>query len=137
MHLLSFVVEKCGLKRDRSGVPSLHIDNRNKQDPGFDPRRHESPHKVYPQAGAYYLQDNIYMPAFRSVVAISDRSFDIPDHSQVFAGTTDTEFIMPSPMEMNKYWIPCQGIHKRVITQELQYLLGPEATVRQYTRDVG
>jgi hypothetical protein len=44
---------------------------------------------------------------------------------------------MPSPSGMNKYWIPCQGIHKRVITQELQYLLGPEATVRQYTRDVG
>ncbi|KAG7288701.1 hypothetical protein NEMBOFW57_005057 [Staphylotrichum longicolle] len=31
---------------------------------------------------------------------------------------------------MNKYWIPHLDIHKKVITQELQYYLGPEATVR-------
>lgn len=34
---------------------------------------------------------------------------------------------------MNKYWIPHQDIHRRVITQELQYYLGPQATVRPYT----
>ncbi len=37
---------------------------------------------------------------------------------------------------MNKYWIPHLDIHKKVITQELQYYLGPEATVRPYTREV-
>ncbi|KAK4191584.1 hypothetical protein QBC35DRAFT_448149 [Podospora australis] len=36
---------------------------------------------------------------------------------------------------MNKYWIPHLDIHKKVITQELQYYLGPEATVRAFTRD--
>ncbi|KAK3898580.1 hypothetical protein C8A05DRAFT_18874 [Staphylotrichum tortipilum] len=36
---------------------------------------------------------------------------------------------------MNKYWIPHLDIHKKVITQELQYYLGPEATVRSFTRD--
>ncbi|POS77312.1 hypothetical protein DHEL01_v204292 [Diaporthe helianthi] len=36
---------------------------------------------------------------------------------------------------MNKYWIPHLDIHKKVITTELQYYLGPEATVRPFTRD--
>ncbi|KAG6358831.1 hypothetical protein INS49_012350 [Diaporthe citri] len=36
---------------------------------------------------------------------------------------------------MNRYWIPHKDIHKKVITQELQYYLGPEATVRPFTRD--
>ncbi|KAJ4306252.1 hypothetical protein N0V88_001050 [Collariella sp. IMI 366227] len=30
---------------------------------------------------------------------------------------------------MNKYWIPHLDIHKKVITQELQCYLGPEATL--------
>ncbi|PHH62452.1 hypothetical protein CDD81_7099 [Ophiocordyceps australis] len=34
---------------------------------------------------------------------------------------------------LNRYWIPHHEIHRRVITQELQYYLGPEATVRPYT----
>ncbi|KAH7326094.1 hypothetical protein B0I35DRAFT_474789 [Stachybotrys elegans] len=34
---------------------------------------------------------------------------------------------------MNRYWIPHHDIHKKVITQELQYHLGPQATVRSYT----
>ncbi len=38
---------------------------------------------------------------------------------------------------MNKYWIPHLDIHKKVITQELQYYLGPDATVRSFTREVG
>lgn len=29
---------------------------------------------------------------------------------------------------VNRYWIPHIDIHKRVITQELQYYLGPDAT---------
>ena len=37
---------------------------------------------------------------------------------------------------MNKYWIPHQDIHKKVITAELQYYLGPDATVRPFTKDV-
>lgn len=37
---------------------------------------------------------------------------------------------------MNKYWIPHLDIHKKVITQGLQYYLGPEATVRPYTCQV-
>lgn len=37
---------------------------------------------------------------------------------------------------MNKYWIPHLDIHKKVITAELQYYLGPEATVRPFTKDV-
>lgn len=41
---------------------------------------------------------------------------------------------MASP-PMNKYWIPHLDIHKKVITQELQYYLGPDATVRPYTRE--
>ncbi|KAK4242553.1 hypothetical protein C8A03DRAFT_11319 [Achaetomium macrosporum] len=40
-----------------------------------------------------------------------------------------------SSSEMNKYWIPHLDIHKKVITQEIQYYLGPEATVRSFTRD--
>jgi hypothetical protein len=44
---------------------------------------------------------------------------------------------MSSSFSMNKYWIPHLDIHKKVITQELQYYLGPEATVRSFTRDVG
>ncbi|KXX76511.1 hypothetical protein MMYC01_206891 [Madurella mycetomatis] len=36
---------------------------------------------------------------------------------------------------MNKYWIPHLDIHKKVITQEIQYYLGPEATVRSFTRE--
>ncbi|KAK3308971.1 uncharacterized protein B0T15DRAFT_124373 [Chaetomium strumarium] len=42
---------------------------------------------------------------------------------------------MSSSSDMNKYWIPHLDIHKKVITQELQYYLGPEATVRSFTRD--
>ncbi|KAH7011682.1 hypothetical protein EDB80DRAFT_876337 [Ilyonectria destructans] len=38
-----------------------------------------------------------------------------------------------SSSSMNKYWIPHLDIHRKVITQELQYYLGPEATVRPYT----
>jgi len=38
---------------------------------------------------------------------------------------------------MNRYWIPHLDIHKKVITHELQYYLGPEATVRPYTCEVG
>ncbi len=37
---------------------------------------------------------------------------------------------------MNKYWIPNLDIHKKVITAELPYYLGPEATVRPFTKDV-
>ncbi|KAI1344883.1 hypothetical protein F5Y15DRAFT_410577 [Xylariaceae sp. FL0016] len=36
---------------------------------------------------------------------------------------------------MNRYWIPHFDINKKVITAELQYYLGPEATVRPYTRE--
>ncbi|KAK4041802.1 hypothetical protein C8A01DRAFT_14500 [Parachaetomium inaequale] len=42
---------------------------------------------------------------------------------------------MSSSSSMNKYWIPHLDIHKKVITQELQFYLGPEATVRSFTRD--
>ncbi|KAG9251286.1 uncharacterized protein F5Z01DRAFT_290207 [Emericellopsis atlantica] len=38
-----------------------------------------------------------------------------------------------SSTSMNRYWIPSWGIHKKVITQELPYYLGPQATVRLYT----
>jgi len=38
--------------------------------------------------------------------------------------------------EKNQYWIPNLDINKKVITQEIQYYLGPEATVRAYTLDV-
>ncbi|KAK1827877.1 hypothetical protein QBC39DRAFT_266236 [Podospora conica] len=42
---------------------------------------------------------------------------------------------MASSSSMNRYWIPHLDIHKKVITQELQYYLGPEATVRPFTRE--
>ncbi|KAH8782519.1 uncharacterized protein K444DRAFT_593457 [Hyaloscypha bicolor E] len=38
-------------------------------------------------------------------------------------------------VEKISYWIPNWDINKKVITQEIQYYLGPEATVRPYTRD--
>ncbi|KAI1821509.1 hypothetical protein F4861DRAFT_459597 [Xylaria intraflava] len=41
-----------------------------------------------------------------------------------------------SSAPMNRYWIPHLDIDKKVITQELQCYLGPEATVRPYTRQV-
>ncbi|KAF4630785.1 hypothetical protein G7Y89_g7354 [Cudoniella acicularis] len=37
--------------------------------------------------------------------------------------------------EKNRYWIPNLDINKKVITQEIQYYLGPDATVRPYTRE--
>jgi hypothetical protein len=40
-------------------------------------------------------------------------------------------------VEKNRYWIPNLDINKKVITQEIQYYLGPESTVRPYTREVG
>ncbi|KAI1189135.1 hypothetical protein F5B17DRAFT_223240 [Nemania serpens] len=40
-----------------------------------------------------------------------------------------------SSTSMNKYWIPHLDINKKVITRELQCYLGPEATVRPYTRE--
>lgn len=43
----------------------------------------------------------------------------------------------PRPQgEMNRYWIPNFDIDKRVITQEIQYYLGPGSAVRPYTREV-
>ena len=39
-------------------------------------------------------------------------------------------------VEKNRYWIPNLDINKKVITQEIQYYLGPESTVRPYTREV-
>jgi hypothetical protein len=41
-----------------------------------------------------------------------------------------------SSSTMNKYWIPHLDIHKKVITAELQFYLGPNATVRSFTKDV-
>ncbi|RCI09064.1 hypothetical protein L249_5105 [Ophiocordyceps polyrhachis-furcata BCC 54312] len=38
-----------------------------------------------------------------------------------------------SSSSMNRYWIPYLDIHRKVITQELQFHLGPQATVRPYT----
>jgi hypothetical protein len=38
--------------------------------------------------------------------------------------------------EVIRYWIPSFEINKKVITQELQYHLGPEATIRPYTQMV-
>ena len=38
--------------------------------------------------------------------------------------------------ESNRYWIPNLDINKKVITQEIQYYLGPESTIRPYTREV-
>lgn len=43
---------------------------------------------------------------------------------------------MSSSTEMNRYWIPRLDIHKKIITQELPYYLGPDATVRPYTNEV-
>jgi len=40
-----------------------------------------------------------------------------------------------SSVEKNRYWIPNLDINKKVITQEIQYYLGPESTVRPYTRE--
>jgi hypothetical protein len=38
--------------------------------------------------------------------------------------------------EKNRYWIPNLEINKKVITAEIQYYLGPDSTVRPYTREV-
>ncbi|KAK3378063.1 hypothetical protein B0H63DRAFT_451882 [Podospora didyma] len=43
-------------------------------------------------------------------------------------GVFISQAIMSSSSSMNKYWIPHLDIHKKVITQELQYYLGPQAT---------
>ncbi|KAF7905272.1 uncharacterized protein EAF01_005793 [Botrytis porri] len=37
--------------------------------------------------------------------------------------------------QLNRYWIPNLDINKRVINKEIQYYLGPESTLRPYTRD--
>ncbi|KAI5927463.1 hypothetical protein F4810DRAFT_368357 [Camillea tinctor] len=36
---------------------------------------------------------------------------------------------------LNRYWIPHLDIHKKILTQELQLYLGPDATVRTYSRE--
>jgi hypothetical protein len=41
-----------------------------------------------------------------------------------------------SAREKNQYWIPNLDINKKVITQEIQFYLGPESTVRAYTYEV-
>lgn len=41
-----------------------------------------------------------------------------------------------SSAEKNQYFITNVDINKKVITQEIQYYLGPESTVRPYTRAV-
>lgn len=38
--------------------------------------------------------------------------------------------------ERNRYWMPKHDINKKVIVQEIQYHLGPDATVLPYTREV-
>lgn len=38
-----------------------------------------------------------------------------------------------SAREKNQYWIPNLDINKKVITQEIQFYLGPDSTVRPYT----
>lgn len=43
---------------------------------------------------------------------------------------------MSSSSEMNQYWYSNVDIHRKVITQDLQYYLGPQATVRPYTFEV-
>ncbi|KAH8685939.1 hypothetical protein BGZ60DRAFT_466569 [Tricladium varicosporioides] len=35
--------------------------------------------------------------------------------------------------DKNRYWIPNLDISKKVIMQDIQYYLGPDATVRAYT----
>lgn len=40
-----------------------------------------------------------------------------------------------SSREKNQYWLPNVDINKKVIIQEIQFYLGPESTVRPYTRD--
>jgi len=37
--------------------------------------------------------------------------------------------------QLNRYWIPNLDINKKIITREIQYYLGPESTVRPYTRE--
>jgi hypothetical protein len=38
---------------------------------------------------------------------------------------------------MNQYWINGVNIDKRIIMKELQFYLGPQATIRHFMRDVG
>jgi hypothetical protein len=45
-------------------------------------------------------------------------------------------YVEQMSFEKNRYWIPNLDINKKVITQEIQYYLGPESTVRPYTREV-
>ena len=51
-------------------------------------------------------------------------------------GASLASFPATMSSSMNRYWIPHWDIQKRVITQELQYYLGPQATVRPYTLEV-
>jgi hypothetical protein len=57
------------------------------------------------------------------------------EYDSVFHPFSVPSSIMSSSA-MNRYWIPHIDIHKKVITQELQYHLGPQATVRPYTLEV-
>jgi hypothetical protein len=38
--------------------------------------------------------------------------------------------------ERNQYWIPNFEINRKVITDEIQYYLGPDSSVRPYSHDV-
>ncbi|KAL8371618.1 hypothetical protein RB595_001424 [Gaeumannomyces hyphopodioides] len=42
---------------------------------------------------------------------------------------------MSSSEAMNRYWIPNMDIHKKVIVAEIQYHLGPQASVRPFTKE--
>lgn len=44
--------------------------------------------------------------------------------------------LIATSSSLNRYWSPHLGIHRKIITQELQYHLRPQATVRQYTLEV-
>ncbi|SPQ22032.1 9b975fb1-86ec-43a9-bc25-c8da4d1d2869 [Thermothielavioides terrestris] len=59
----------------------------------------------------------------------------IPSGTTVLISAIRLTMSSSSSSTMNKYWIPHLDIHKKVITQELQYYLGPGATVRPFTRD--
>jgi hypothetical protein len=79
---------------------------------------------------AYQAFHEIEQKMGAKVTFPSTESFDGPEAANGY------EAAASSSGGKNRYWIPNLDISKKIITQEIQYYLGPESTVRPYTRQV-
>lgn len=101
-------------------------------DKGLAPLRHFDMRGVYKLQESYL--DALYIwQSLKSEVPGCFTSFILV---ACFSGSPYHSYVEQMSSEKNRYWIPNLDINKKVITEEIQYYLGPESTVRPYTREV-